>query len=263
MLFFAPNRGAIILGALCLLISLGSYTVAFLLFGKDAEARNFHIFSLWAASLLLVGSNLILPSDWLPVGLSLAAIAASLPILRPAINMQGLAFLLAAAFTSGLFHFISDALAGSLSAGISWNIFLVSACMIACYAMSVSGSRMSKARQWINQITSALATGESLALLVTGLMRLITPFLAREAHPVALMRTIVLCMGALALAWISSAWRRIELTRLAYVMLGVIAMKLLLQDLPLGNLGSISASIFMLAIALIAVPRLARRKERA
>jgi hypothetical protein len=263
VLFFVPDLGAIMLGALCLLISIASYTAAFLLFGKDAEARNFHIFALWAASLLLAGSYLFLPSVWLPAILSLAAITASVSIFRMAINIQGLAFLLAAAAASGLFNFIFDGLAGSLPAGISWNICLVSACLIACYAMSVPRPIVSRLRPWINQTTAALAVGALLAFLVTGLMRLIMPFLAHEAHPVALIRTIVLCVGALALSWAGSRWHRVELIRIAYAMLGVIAVKILLQDLPLGNLGLIAASIFMFAITLVAVPRLARRDERA
>ena len=69
--------------------------------------------------------------------------------------------------------------------------------------------------------------------------------------------------AALALADAGSRWRRIELTRIAYATLGLVAAKLLLEDLPLGHLEFIAASIFLFALTLIAVPRLARIEQKA
>jgi hypothetical protein len=263
VLFFMPSLGAVLLGALCLLISIASYIAAFLLFGKDAEARNFHIFTLWATSLLLAGSYLILPPLWLPVLFGLAAMAASASNPRWSIHLQGLAFLLAAASASGLFNFIFAALAGSLPTGISSNLCLVSACWIICYAVSAARPQKSWLRKSISLTTASLSVFAVAALLVEGLLRLVALRITPEAQAIAFTRTLVLCATALALSWSGSRWRYVELTRIAYAMLGVIAVKLLLQDLPLGNLGLIAASIFLFAMTLIAVPRLARMDKRA
>jgi hypothetical protein len=46
--------------------------------------------------------------------------------------------------------------------------------------------------------------------------------------------------------------------RIAYASLGLLAIKLLFEDLRYGHLEFIAASIILFALALIAVPRLAR-----
>ncbi|MGB9407947.1 MAG: hypothetical protein WCA89_10440, partial [Terracidiphilus sp.] len=82
------------------------------------------------------------------------------------------------------------------------------------------------------------------------------------AHPIAFIRTLALCALALALAFAGSRWRRIELTRIAYATLALVAAKLLFEDLRQGRLEFIAASIFLFAITLIAVPRLARMGQK-
>ena len=75
---------------------------------------------------------------------------------------------------------------------------------------------------------------------------------------VAFIRTLTLCALALVLAFTGSRWRRVELTRMAYAALGLVAAKLLLEDMRLGHLEFIAAAIFLFAITLIAVPQMAR-----
>jgi predicted tellurium resistance membrane protein TerC len=48
------------------------------------------------------------------------------------------------------------------------------------------------------------------------------------------------------------------MTRMAYVALAFVAAKLLFEDLRHGHMESIAASIFLFALTLIALPRLAR-----
>jgi hypothetical protein len=75
---------------------------------------------------------------------------------------------------------------------------------------------------------------------------------------VAFIRTSILCALALALAFAGSRLRRLELKRIAYAALGLLAAKLVFEDLRHGHMGFIAASIFLFALTLIAVPRLAR-----
>jgi predicted tellurium resistance membrane protein TerC len=67
----------------------------------------------------------------------------------------------------------------------------------------------------------------------------------------------------LALAFSGSHWRRVELTRIGYAVLALVAVKLLLEDLRHGHMEYIAASIFLFAVTLIVVPRIARMKQRA
>jgi len=67
----------------------------------------------------------------------------------------------------------------------------------------------------------------------------------------------------LALAFSGSHWRRVELTRIGYGALAMVAVKLVLEDLRLGHLEFIAGSIFLFAVTLIAVPHIARMGQSA
>jgi predicted tellurium resistance membrane protein TerC len=58
-------------------------------------------------------------------------------------------------------------------------------------------------------------------------------------------------------------WRRVELTRLGYAAMVLVAIKLVAEDLRHGHLAYIAASIFLVALTLIAAPRLARTRQTA
>jgi hypothetical protein len=262
VIYFAPHNGAILLGAVCLLFSAACYAAAFLLLSKAAEGRNFHVFAAWAAGLFLAGSLLCLPQFWLSAILGLAAIAATIFATRFTLRFHGLAFMLAAAVASGLLGYVVHALTGSTPAKLDTIVCIVSLCAFLCY---VAGSHLPQ-ENWKTQLlrlaTAALAVFSLAALLVEGLLWLTTRGITPSAPYVAFIRTLILCALALALAFCSSRWRRVELTRMAYATLGLVAAKLLLEDLRLGHLEFIAAAIFLFAITLIAVPRLAHRKKK-
>jgi hypothetical protein len=69
-----------------------------------------------------------------------------------------------------------------------------------------------------------------------------------------------MCAIVLILAFAGSRWRRLELRRLAYAGLALIAGKLVYEDLRHGHMGFIAASIFLFALTMIGVPRLARAR---
>jgi hypothetical protein len=266
VLTFEPTADAIVLGVVCLLLSIVCYAVVFLLFGKAAEARNYHVFASWAVALLLAGSLLSLPPFWLATFLGLAAILAAVlgaRIGRLTLEFHGLIFLAAAAVASGLLKFAFDSLAGTLPAGIAPGVWVVSACAIVFYATGKSGPPVNWKRQLVRLLPAALAVSAVTALLVEGLLWLAALRLAPEAHHIAFIRTLILCAVALALAFGGFRWRRVELTRIAYAALVLVAAKLLLEDLRLGHLEFIAASIFLFAVTLIAVPRLTRMGQKA
>lgn len=262
VLYFAPDWGAIVLGAVCLLFSIACYAAALLLFNKAAASRNFHVYSAWAACLLLAGCLLCMPPFWLAMCLALASLVAFLTESRRTLQLHGLIFLLVATIASGLMEYAFHALTGTPSASLTLSVCLVAACAIVCSAAGKRGSTESWMQQLISLATAALAVFALAALLVEGLLRLVALRWPPEAHHVAFIRTLVLCALALALAKAGSRWRRSELTRIAYAVLGLVAAKQLLEDLPLGHLEVIAASIFLFAITLIALPRLARIEQK-
>lgn len=258
VLYFEPRGGAIVLGVACLLFSVACYAAVFALFDKVVEGRNYHVFATWAACLLLIGSVLCLPPFWLALCLCLAAIAATVSPDCLTLKFHSLVFLLAASIASGLLKFAVDALAGTQTPRLNLSVCLVSACALACYATGRHGPQENWKRQLLHLIPAALSAFALAALLVEGALRLIALHTAPEAHHVAFIRTLILCAVSLGLAFAGSRWRRSELTRIAYAALGVVAVKLLFEDMRLGHLEFIAASIFLFAITLIAVPRLAR-----
>ncbi len=266
ILYFEPRSGAEVLGLVCLLFSAACYVAGFVLFSEAAESRNSRVFSTWAASLFLAGSLLCLPPFWLAACLGLAAIAATVlgvRLSRLALRFHGLVFLGAATIASGLLEYDFHALVGTLPARLTVGICLISACGLVCYAAGATGPQQGWKQQFLHLATAALAVFALAALLVQGLLWLTALRISSpEAHPFAFIRTLALCALALALAFAGSRWRRAELTRIAYATLALVAAKLLFEDMRQGRLEFIAASIFLFAITLIAVPRLARMGQK-
>jgi hypothetical protein len=263
VLYFAPGRGAIFLGAVCLLFSAACYAAVFFLLSKAAEDRNFHVFAAWAAGLFLAGSILCLPPFWLATCLGMAAIAATVLATRLTLRFHGLVFLLAAAIASGLLAYAFHALAGAMPVRLDASVCIVSLCAFLCYAVGKRSPQENWKAQLLHLATAALAVFALAALLVEGLLSLSALHMPPHAPSVAFIRTLILCVLALVLAFAGSRWRRVELTRIAYATLGLVAAKLLLEDLRLGHLEFIAAAIFLFAITLIAVPQMARMKKKA
>jgi hypothetical protein len=226
------------------------------------DGRNFHVFAAWAAGLFLAGSLLCLPPFWLAMCLGLAAIATTIFGTRLTLRFHGLVFLLAASVASGLLGYIVHAHAGTTPAMLDTNVCIVSLCASLCYAVGKHLPQESWKPQLLHLATAALAVFALAALLVEVLLWLSPLRITSSAPYVAFIRTLILCVLALALAFTGSRQRRVELTRIAYATLGLVAAKLLFEDLRLGHLEYIAAAIFLFAITLIAVPRLAHKKKK-
>ena len=258
VLYFAPDNGAIILGTVCLLFSAACYAAVFFVLSKAAEGRNFHVFAAWAAGLFLAGCLLCLPPFWLATCLGLAAIAATVLATRPTLRFHGLIFLLVAAVASGLLAYAFHALAGAMPVTLDASVCIVSLCAFLCYAAGKRSPQENWKSQLLHLATAALAVFALAALLVQGLLSLSVLHMTPSAPYVAFIRTLVLSALSIALAFAGSRWRRVELTRMAYAALGLVAAKLLLEDMRLGHLEFIAAAIFLFALTLIAVPQMAR-----
>ena len=261
LLYFEPRNGRVVLGVACLILSAAGYASVFAFFNRRSEQRNSKVFAAWSAALFLSGCVLCLPPLWMAASLGLAAVVATVlgtRLNQPALGFHGLAYLLAAAIASGLLVYVLGALAGTLPGTPSMSVWLVTGCAILCFA----AGKPCDGKRWTEQVLSlvfaTLAIGATAALLVEGMMGLIALSVSPGPHHLAFIRTLTICAAALALAFSGAHWRRVELTRIGYATLALVAAKLVLEDLRHGHLEFIAASIFLFAVTLIAVPRIAR-----
>jgi hypothetical protein len=269
VLRFGASAGApgvsVMLGAFCLLLSAVCYAAAYAYFDRHHEERNYHVYATWSAALFLAGSFLCLPPMLLTLCLSVAAIVATLLGVRASrltLEFHGLAYLAAAAYASGLLDYAGRALAGTFPAVPGWIVWIVAASAVSCYAV---GGRFRSERwnQRLLQLLSAiLAVAAAVTFLVSLLVWLAAIGLTTGASQVAVIRTLITCLAALALAFIGSRWQRSELIWIAYGTLALVTAKLLFEDLQHGHPGSTAVSIFLYAVALILVPRMARVGRR-
>jgi hypothetical protein len=263
---FGQPHGTAIFGAICLLLSAVCYAAVFTLFARAPRLRNRNVFAAWSAALLLSGGFLCLPPLLVVLLLGAAALAAmglSRQDRWKAFEFYGMAFLLAAAAASELPAFLATALVGTRAGTPAVDVWFMALCAVLCYVLV----RPRGAKGWIPRTLhigfAALATASVLALLVDGLVALTAFVLVPGPHHLALIRTVALCIAALALVSGGVRWRRDELTRLGYAAIALVAVKLVTEDLRHGHLAYIAASIFLVAFTLIAAPRVARARQTA
>ena len=269
LIFFGPSAAPLLFGILCLAMAAAGYAIVYLFFRGEAAHRNYRVFSTWSAALFLTGCLMALPASWQVISLALAAVVATAlgaRFNRLTLELHGTAYLLAAAGLSGLvaflFHVLADGLPGALSGASSWSVYFALLCAVLCYAVMPRRDNPSWLQQTLQLVVAFLAVCGAAALLVRGLMGLIALHVEPQPHHLAFFRTFAICVAALALAYGGSHWRRIELTRIGYTAIVLVAIKLVIEDLRHSRLVYIAASIFLFAVTLIAVPRVARRGRK-
>ena len=260
---FSSGVGA--LGVICLLLAAACYALAFACFDRLPEARNYHVYATWGAALVLAGSLLCLNPQTLALCLSVAAIAATFLGVRYGrltLEFHGLLYLATAAVSSGLLDYAGRALAATFPAAPGWTVWAVAASAVLCYSIGGRFPRDRWNHRFLRLLSSALAVSALVTFLVSGLVWLAATGTSPGKSHVAVIRTLTTCAVALALAYSGSRWRRIELVWIAYGVLALVTVKLLFEDLHHGHPGSIAVSISLYAVALIAVPRMARMGRR-
>jgi hypothetical protein len=265
LMYFGPPASAIALGICCVVLSAAGYAGAFVHFDRVQERRNYLVFASWSAALFLAGSLLCVPQAWQALWLSVGAIAAtfaSTRLRRFALEVHGLVFLMVAAGISGLLREVIDALAGTLPGAPGLSACAVSVAAVLCYAAIKPCQERTWMRHVLSIVFAALAFAALAALTVQGLAWVIALKIIPEAHHLAFIRTLTACVAAIALAYSGAHWRRMELTRIGYAALALLAVKLVLEDLRHGHLAFIAGAIFLFAITLIVVPRVARTGQR-
>jgi hypothetical protein len=263
-IWLLPQSGRGACAALCAALAAGCYSAAFA--RPRIDTRNFVMFAAWVPALLVCAVFLVLDPPQASAAFALLAItaaAAARALRSHALAWHSLLYVALAEGASGLFAYTLHAIAGPAVAPLAPLMLLAAIAAAAAYAAARESAEEAVGSQALHLIAALLAAWPLNALLTHGLVQAASQFLTPSAFQLALVRTIALCGLAVALTLAGSRLRRVALVRAAYTLTAFAAAKLFFEDLRHGRLEFAAASIFLVAIALIAIPRLAAAKKSA
>lgn len=260
-------------GLISLLLAITGYVVAFgVLKPRGRRDASFHFQATLAGLLLLAGATLLLSGAALAtsfLGLALAGLAIGSRSNRPLLAFHGIAYLAAAASAAGLAGSAADALLASAVGpwraltGPGGAVLVVAA---VGYGLLLAGPEPPDGRWW-RRLPHALVA----VLLGCGLLGAAARWLVlalgagpgphADAAVVATVRTSLLALLAVALAWAGRRFKLLELSWLVYPVLACGGLKLLFEDLPRGRPATLFLSLTLYGGALVATPRLSRRQR--
>ena len=261
-----PGNGQTLLSFICLVFGLVCYAATLGPLRHSTHPLNFMVCAVWSAALLLSGVFLAFGPSVGAVAIGVAALAGILLGDRlhcMTAEFHGVLYLVIAAVVSGQLIYVRHALIGQMGHAPNWSILVVSMVAMAAYVLGDERPGEPWQSQVLHLALALLASAALAALVVRGLVALTTLVVEPAEFHIAFLRTLTLCAVALLLAFAASHWHRLELKRVAYTALAFVAAKLLFEDLRQGRMDFIAGSIFMVALTLIAVPRLAQRTPAA
>lgn len=265
VLLFEPRTALAIMGAVCLILSITCYLAVLSRFRSPAERRNFRVFALWSLGLLLAGAFGSLPPAWAAALLGVASVASIVIGVRlecRTLEFHGVVYLVVAAIASNLLAYAAAVLVGQPPPRPAWLIVLVAICAVLSYAAGRERQGEAWKEQALHLVPALLAASSVAALIAHGFLGMAGWIIVPGAFHVAFLRTLAICAVALVFAYGGAHWHRLEMTRIAYIALALMALKLMVEDLRHGRMEFVAASIFLFAVTLIAVPRLTRMQHR-
>jgi hypothetical protein len=256
------------LGVVSFVLALGCYAAAFAFIDRRSGSRtNFVFFTTAALLFALVGIDALLVNPWSSYSFAAAAVATAAlgaSRSRATLSLHGVAYALVAALASG--HLVGgvDAFvgAGVPEPGVvtlAWVVALAAAAICAFLPVATHG------RTWGRfSLSPKVAV---LVVVIVGTAGLVvvlgTPLLPAgedgpDAGALAALRTGVLVLAVLLLAWLGRTERHRVASWLVYPLLGAGGVKLLLEDLPAGRAATLFLSLALYGLALLLAPRLRR-----
>jgi len=248
-----------VLGALFLVLAAVCYWGALLRFVDDGLRRNRRVSASWAAGLLVVGSWLLLPASLQLVFLSAAAVVAAFLYARTgkfSLGIHASVYLAAATVASPVAAYVVSTLAGAVPRAPLWSLFVVAATAAACYLVGAQRAEEQTKRRVLWVVPALLAGFAVAALAVSAIVGVTGGSSGLVASRLSVVRTIVGCAVALALAYAGTRWKRVELGWVAYAAVGFGTLKLLLEDLRFGNAASLVVSLLFYGGVLILLARM-------
>ena len=264
LLEFGRLPGKAILGSVCIGFAVLSYVLAFTRFEKLPERRNTHVFASWSVALILAGCALLFSAQVTGVLLSLIAIVAMvLGATRLSVGFHGLIYLTAAATATSLANFIISVLVGSFPFAPAWTVWLCALVALASYVAAVRIPGDSWPQRALQLCTALLAVSTATAVLLFGIVELAMNRVTSAEYQLDMVRTLAVCVFALALAFAGARWRRRELAWMDYGMLVLIGGKIVFSTALHDHLSYFAATIFFYAVTFILLPRMVKLGQRA
>ncbi|MGO9086354.1 MAG: hypothetical protein ACLQBK_14095 [Candidatus Sulfotelmatobacter sp.] len=256
------GSAAAALGGLFLLLAAGCYWGALSRFTDQVYTRNRRVSANWAAALLLAGSFLLFPANFqVPILCWLAAAAAFVytRTRKLSLGLHASFYLVAAAAVSALPAYAASALIGNVPGAPDWTVWTVVISSVVCYAVGSRAGEDQGKRRLLWVVPAALVGFAGAALAVAAIVGLFAGRMELGASRLSVVRTIVNCALALALGFLGSRWKRVELGWVAYAAVAFGTLKLLFEDLRFGNAASLVVSLLFYGLILILLPRWTRR----
>jgi hypothetical protein len=250
------------LGVVYLVLAGVCYWGALSRFVQDDQERNRRVTATWAAALLVAGSWLLMPAGVQVVFLCAAAVVMAFLYAKTAKFSLGLhvsVYLVAATVVSPVAAYVVSTLAGAVPGAPLWSLFVVAATAAACYVVGARRVEEQTKRRVLWVVPALLAGFAAAALAVSAIVAATGGSTGLAASRLSVVRTIVGCAVALALAFVGPRWKRVELGWVAYAAVGFGTLKLLLEDLRFGNPASLVVSLLFYGGVLILLPRMMQR----
>lgn len=259
--------GRIPLGMVSLAAGAASYSVAWVFVAtRQGLNRNFYFYTSLALVLVMVSGRLLLDDGALALtftGFALAATIVSRRAARAALAWHGVLYLTAACAAAGVWLDAASTLVGSTTT--AWRSYetvalVVTVAAVTCWATSAPVERgiagFGLPRALFGAIAIWAAGGFIVGLVAPPLCGV--PGAGANAGAVATVRTSILAVGALGLAWMARHFHARETVWLLYALLIAGAGKLLVEDLPTSRPATLFVALAFYGAALIAASRLGR-----
>jgi hypothetical protein len=262
VLWIVPSISHIVLAVVCLGLSADCYWLFLYSYRDVIEKRTIGIFAVWAVGLLFAGVFLLFPLAAAGAVLGTLGVIAMLATRRRqfrALKLHAVVLITAAAFASGMIQYASQCLVGQMPQAPQWSVILVSACAVIVCAVSQEDPDADLTARVAPFATIFVAACAVAALLIHALIGLFALASTASAFHIAVLRTASLCALAITLAFGGKRLRRATMATMAYCVVAFVTAKLLFEDLRHGNLAFIAASICLVALTFILVPRIAGR----
>ncbi len=238
------------------------YWGALVRFSDRAHIRNRRVFSCWAAALLIAGSITLFPVTFQGTFLSVAAVLAAVLYKRTgkiSLGLHASLYLLGAAIASPMLGHVIGALTRSVPASPNWQVAVVAIAAALCYLVGLKMPETRSRYRTLWLIPALLTSFAVSALVIAAVVWIAHGRFDLAASRMSVIRTVVNCGLAMALAFLASRWKNAELGWVAYTAVGFGTLKLLFEDLRYGNPASLVLSLLFYGLVLILLPRLTYR----
>lgn len=262
------DKGQGLLGWAALVTALAGYGVAFTVVRRrHGRGRAFFYFATLALLFLVLGSRHVVPHGlqawaWTALGVITAWLGGRLR--RSTLRAHSAVYLMLAFAATGIFPAARDAFLGDPStawsavgpAGIA--ALLASA---GCYVILLRSRNPEAPRsRRIPRLLVGIMTLTGVGWLVILLLTRTLAGVPAGAATVSVIRTAVLAGTSVLLAWAGRSQAYAELTWLVYPLLIAGLVKVLLEDLKVGNPIALTVSFALFGGALILAPRLLKKR---